>query len=287
MKIQSISICVPGGCYNRCKFCVSRMHTEKYANKIDRSHHDIYHEDYIKRLLFARDNGCNTLIITGAGEPLINKSFIEYFFELNNNLPNPFHWLEIQTSGATLDDEYLVFLRNGGVSTISLSLSSLFSDAENTKYNDPVKKEYSIKITELCAKIKSYDFNLRLSLNMTDFYNSTSPEEIFNRLVELKIDQVTFRILYKSGTDCEQDRWIDEHACDKNVINRITEYVKEQGSKLEVLPFGAIKYSVAGVSTVIDDDCMSKEVSDTLKYVILRENCKLYSKWDDSGSLIF
>jgi hypothetical protein len=32
---------------------------------------------------------------------------------------------------------------------------------------------------------------------------------------------------------------------------------------------------------------MATETSDTLKYIILRENGKLYARWDDEGSLIF
>lgn len=32
---------------------------------------------------------------------------------------------------------------------------------------------------------------------------------------------------------------------------------------------------------------MSTIPKEELKYVILRPDCKLYSKWDDKGSLIF
>ncbi len=48
-------------------------------------------------------------------------------------------------------------------------------------------------------------------------------------------------------------------------------------------------YSVEGMSTVIDSDCMNSKESnnDTLKYIILREDGKLYCRWDDIGSLIF
>ena len=46
-----------------------------------------------------------------------------------------------------------------------------------------------------------------------------------------------------------------------------------------------------GISTVVDDNCMDdatkREESDSYKYLILRPNCKLYSHWDDKGSLIF
>jgi len=261
----------------------------KYVNQIENNtrFRDLYKKDYKKRLQFARDNGCNTVMLTGDGEPLVNRNFIESFFEWNDHLNIPFRWIEIQTSGAMLDDEYLRFLRNGGVNTISLSLSSIFSDEENTKYNCPVKDEYKVNIKELCSEIKRYDFTLRLSLNMTDFYNDKSPEEIFDRVKELGGDQVTFRILYTSGTGAEQDKWIDKHRSDPKVIDKITEYVKKHGQALEILPFGATKYSVNGISTVIDGDCMSTEVGETLKYLVLRPNCKLYSKWDDSGSLIF
>ena len=290
MQIQSLSICVPGGCVNKCKFCVSRMHEEKnYINQIEKNtrFRDLYKKDYKKRIAFARDNGCNTVMLTGDGEPLINKKFIEDFFEWNDHLNDSFRWIEIQTSGAMLDDEYLRFLRNGGVNTISLSLSSVFSDEENYEYNCPVKKEFMINIEKLCAEIKRYDFNLRLSLNMTDWYNKKNAAEIFERVKSLGANQVTFRVLYKSGTNNPQDLWIDEHKCVDSVINEIKDYVKTNGKALEILPFGATKYSVGEISTVIDDDCMNTKVGDTLKYLIIRPDCKLYSKWDDKGSLIF
>jgi hypothetical protein len=41
------------------------------------------------------------------------------------------------------------------------------------------------------------------------------------------------------------------------------------------------------MSVVVDDDCMSTEVKEDVKYLILQPNCKLYTKWDDEGSLLF
>ena len=108
------------------------MRRDEYPNQIEKNHRfrDLYKKDYKKRLLFARDNGCNTVMLTGNGEPLLNRNFLEMFGEWNDNLPNPFRWIEIQTSGTLLDDEYLRFLRNTvGVNTISLSLSALSTNA--------------------------------------------------------------------------------------------------------------------------------------------------------------
>ena len=79
MTVQSLSVAVPAGCPNDCRFCVSRMHEEEYSNQIEKNlrFRDLYKRDYRDRLAFARDNGCNSLIFTGDGEPLMNRRFIE------------------------------------------------------------------------------------------------------------------------------------------------------------------------------------------------------------------
>jgi sulfatase maturation enzyme AslB (radical SAM superfamily) len=289
LKIQSLSVVVPNKkCINNCAFCVSKMHTEEYPNMLDGNlpFYDLYQEDYIRRLEFARDNGCNTVMLTGNSEPQQNRMFLQTFGTLNKQLSKPFRWIEMQTTGVLLDEPYLRFLRNHvWVSTISLSMSS-FDNEINCKYNGTPEK-YKVNIEELCRSIKKYDFNLRISINMTDAFNNYSPEEIFRHVKSLGADQATFRILYTSGLDTAQDRWINEHAADKAVIDAVKDYVLKNGRPLEILEFGAIKYSVNEISTVIDDDCMSTIEKESLKYLILRENCKLYSKWDDKGSLIF
>jgi sulfatase maturation enzyme AslB (radical SAM superfamily) len=301
MEIQSLSVVVPGGCPNNCKFCVAKMHEQKYVNQIEQNHRftDLYKKDFKKRLLFARDNGCNTVMLTGDGEPLVNRSFLANFGEWNDNLPNPFRWIEVQTSGVLLDDEYLRFLRNTvGVNTISLSLSNMFDGICNQEYNG-IPENLFFNIDYLCKEIKRYDFNLRLSLNLTDAYNNKTSEQIFARAKELGADQITFRILYTSpANNTLQDKWIAEHRCSDKKVSEIDTYIKGyeldydvgqigHGKPLEKLPFGAVKYSVDEMSVVIDDNCMSTGVVNTLKYLILRPDCHLYSRWDDKGSLIF
>lgn len=185
-----------------------------------------------------------------------------------------------------LDESYLRFLRDHvRVSTISLSISS-FDDETNRLYNG-TKERLKVNIKDLCSNIKKYDFNLRLSLNLSDSFNNMAPESIFKQIKTLEADQVTFRVLYKSDKSTLQSEWIDKYAADATLIENIKGYVKQRGRKLEKLAFGAIKHSVNGIGTVIDDDCMSTVEKEVLKYLILRENCKLYSKWDDKGSLIF
>ena len=289
MNIQSLSIVVPGGCPNNCHYCVSKTHKDiKYKDEISNVLEcgGVSYDQYINKMNFARDNGCNTVILTGEGEPVFNKSFLEAFGRMNKSLDKPFRWIELQTSGILLDDDMLKLLKNIDVNTISLSLAS-FVDKENIEYNQ-ISKKNEFKISEVTERIKDWGFNLRLSLNATDAFDRWSPAEIFNIASVLGADQLTFRILYDDGDENSSVyQWIDKHRVNGNIITQFTSYVVSEGVQLEQLSFGPYRYSVNGISVVIDSDCMSEEVKNSLKYLILRQDCKLYTKWDDKGSLLF
>ncbi len=290
MKIQSLSVVVPNQkCINNCAFCVSKMHTEDYTNQKEGNDrfYDLYERDYVKRLEFARDNGCNTVVLTGNSEPQQNRGFLKIFGTLNNHLSKPFRKIDLQTTGVLLDDEYLRFLRNHvGVNTIALSMSDMFSDGNNAKING-TPEHLAVDIEHLCSEIKRYDFNLRLSLNLTDVYNNKRAEEIFRRAKELKADQLTFRELYSSGLGTPQDEWIERHAVSSHVLEEIKQFIRQNGRPLRIMEYGQTLYSVREMSVIVDDDCMSTALKEDIKYLILRPDCKLYSNWDDKGSLVF
>ena len=290
MKIQSLSVVVPSKkCINHCEFCVACMRDEPYKDQIDynKPFYDLYQKDYIRRLEFARDNGCNTVMLTGNCEPQQNRQFLEMFGTLNNSLDKPFRWIEMQTTGTLVDEQYLRFLRNHvGVSTISVSLAS-FDNATNAKICNMAKP---VDIKFLCSEIKRYDFNLRLSINLTKNVEDNFPniKDLMDYCRnELNADQVTFRVLYTSGLNTPQDKWIAENGASDIYVEKIGAYIKDNGTVLGRLDFGAYKYSVHNMSTVLDDDCMSQVAKEEYKYLILRPNCKLYSRWDDPASLIF
>lgn len=307
MVVQSLSIAVPAGCPNKCKFCVAQMHEGTYANQIEKNlpFRDLYKRDYYDRLAFARDNGCNSLIFTGNGEALMNKSFMEMVADLNERLDKPFRNLELQTSGVTLDEDTLRFLRNSiKISTISLSLSSIWDNDKNQEYCGTPDK-LKVDIDGLCELIKKYDFNLRLSLNMTDDFDRDSyvryadsqgmentiayenVKVLFMRAKELGADQLTFRKLYTSDADTPENAWVKEHAVCEGFWDVLSYFIKEDGRPLERLPYGAMRYSVNEMSVVADTDSMSTTAKDEIKYLVLRPNCKLYTQWNSKGSLLF
>ena len=292
MNIQSLSIVVPNRhCINNCRFCVSRMHCENIPILIDIQTPDfeIHQKDYLERMAFARDNGCNTVMLTGTSEPQQNRQFLQFFSDMNARLDKPFRWIEMQTTGVLLDDSYLKFLRGCvGISTISVSVTS-FDDEINRDYVR-MPAGQAVLLKSLCRNIKEHEFNLRLSVNLTDYFDKydKTPETFFADAQELfNPDQITMRVLYKNDDENEQARWVQEHACQDSTVKNLINQVRENALPLERLPYGRIKYSYLGMSVVIDDDCMSKTAQEDYKYLILQPNCRLYSRWDDPASLIF
>ena len=304
MNIQTISIVVPTkGCVNNCPFCCSKMHDCPYENKWDDT-------QMKKRIQYAVMNGVNTCIITGTGEAMQNVPFLENLSSLFWQMDNPFPNVEIQTTGVFLsifeldeDDHkpiytYINLLKELGVSTISLSVSDIFQDINNLQIIG-VSKKLEFYLNELIPFLKNNGFNIRLSLNMLKKYDAYTPKEIIGRCKFLGADQITFREMYSNNDDSSESKWAELNKCSDQKLQDIKTYIQGKifeseggripgfGTFLYMLPFGAFVYSIDGMSTVIDDDCMSKESNDSLKYVILRENGKLYSRWDDEGSLIF
>lgn len=288
MKILSLSVVVPNSyCINSCKFCVSRMHCNSHPNLIEKPNSFFYNE-YRKRLEFARDNGCNTVMLTGCSEPQQNKIFLRDFATMNRTLPSPFKWIELQTTGVLLDKEYLEFLTGYvGVNTISVSLAS-YDDVTNSVYCG-MRDVNVVDIGQLCKQIKEHNCNLRLSVNLTDSFWNFEPEFFFKCAEDLGADQITLRRLYEDGSNSSQAQWVREHRLDDNTYNELIQYINKNGKVLGVLTDGRKKISINGMSTVVDDDCMSKTIKEdeTYKYLILRPNCHLYSQWDDDASLIF
>lgn len=287
---QSLSICVPGkGCINQCRFCVACMHTSTYKNQMDENlpFYDLYFEDYVKRMCFAKENDANIMMITGDIEPLQNRHFLQTLGLINNYvLPargcGGFNWIELQTSGVLFDRNYARFLRNTvGVSVLSLSLAS-FDDKENADIQQ-MPKNLAINIEQVCETTKEYDFTLRLSVNMNQYLWESvggTVEGVFEKAKSLGADQLTFRKLYTEG-DNPQSKWIKEHKVDDSVFDEIDKYVIENGKHLAVLPYGYHQYSVHGISVVVDKDCMNEQRAqkETSKYFVLRPDCKLYDGW--------
>lgn len=294
MKIQSLSVVVPNrACINHCASCPSRMHDDHYPILIDEnlSDFDFYLNDYLKRLEYARDNGCNVLMLTGTSEPQQNRKFLLWFGMMMKLMKNPFRNIEMQCTGAMLDDGYIRFLRRHvGLSIMALSVFSLDME-ENMKIINPPKR-IQIDPLDTAYKVKQEKMTLRMCLNLTKYFDryGNDPAKLFDEMKNTyQADQITLRVLYAGDDERPENIWVRENAASEDTVNQIQEYVRTHGTLLGRLPYGALKYGVHGLSVVVDDDCMGKESDDidSYKYLILRPDCRLYSSWDDPASLVF
>jgi len=296
MNIQSLSICVPAKrCINDCEFCCSKMHGGEYEDRFTPIATTMsYIEDMKKRLQYARDNGCNTLMLTGNNEPQQNKDFLRVLGVVNKSLKDPFLNIEMQTSGAFIDDDMLDFLQDVGVTTMAISVACLDDDKKNRNMIKTPDK--NLKIKKLCGKIKERNMNLRICLNMNDKMIAgledapVALEAVINRCKTFGADQITCRALWTSEDGTPQADWINKNVTlpTYGFIETFKTAVEADGKYLDTLEYGADRYDYKGFSTVIDEDSMSQGVNKTaVKYLILRPNGHLYSKWDSKASLIF
>ena len=117
-----------------------------------------------------------------------------------------------------------------------------------------------------------------------------TPESVIRLCSAFGADQITFRALWAPDGDTEQGRWISRHVTAKTLdfIEELKADVKAGGKYLDTLEYGADRYDYHGFSVVVDEDSMSQEANKTaVKYLILRPDGHLYSKWDSRASLIF
>ena len=163
MEVQSLSVVIPAKCPNRCPFCVSHMNKANKFYKTKESLDDLFMEKLERRMNFARDNGCNTLMLTSTGEATSNLKYLSKIIHLNDKLERPFRWIELQTSGVNLEyfieEDPWAFRQ---INTISLSIVDIFLSGNNSEIMKMKENPGIIKagIELLINHLKSKDYKL-------------------------------------------------------------------------------------------------------------------------------
>lgn len=296
MNIQSMSICVPASmCFNNCRYCCSKMHGNDYPNIYnDNEKFHLFVKAMKNALQFARENGCNTIILTGNNEPQQDLNFLKIFSLVNRSLDRPFLNIEIQTSGAFLSVDKIRFLRDTvGVTTVAVSTSCL--DDKNANLDIVRSKDKDLILHRIFKDVKAEGLNLRVCLNMNDniILHDTSVEYLLDFCKNIaKADQVTVRKLWSSDeNNAEEKAWINANVTKKtdDLIEKIKEFLHGPESRLlRKLEFGANQYDFHDMSVVIDEDSMAQNAdNNAIKYLIFRPDGHLYSRWDSKASRIF
>ena len=76
---------------------------------------------------------------------------------------------------------------------------------------------------------------------------------------------------------------------DQKLFDGFKRLIKRKGKYLDTLEYGADRYDFRGFSVVVDEDSMaqSDKKKESVKYLILRPDGHLYTKWDTKASLLF
>jgi len=266
-NVSSLQINIPlKGCVNACKSCIARIHSAHLQMK-EINNRVIDDEKYLKSLELV-SNYCNNAILTSDnGEPAQNMSFIKKFGELNKKLKKPFK-VEMQTTGVLMSDENLKILKDINLHTVSLSVFDILDYKNNLDIID-VKNKLLFHLPTICKKIKDNGFVLRISINLIKEYDKYSMGEIFSAVKELGADQLTFKNLWCTDDDNPINKWIKVNKASDNILDKISEYLDENGNKIS-----NDKYNFNGISIKLVDNCMMGN------YLIIRSDGQLYDNWE-------
>ncbi len=178
-----------------------------------------------------------------------------------------------------------------GITTIAVSVACLDDDSINREMIRA--KDSALNLSDFCREIKKRNINLRLCLNMNDkilVHHSYTPSSFIDLCASLGADQITFRALWTPESSSEQGKWISENvtAVTTDFVAELRVDILQKGNYLDTLEYGSDRYDYHGFSVVIDDDSIAQnDNKSAVKYLILRPNGRLYSKWDSKASLIF
>ena len=248
MNIQSLSICVPAQkCINDCEFCCSKMHGGDYEDRFTPISTTMsYIEDMRKRLQYARDNGCNTLMLTGNNEPQQNKSFLRVLGIVNKSLKdqstigivtfdvNDLKYIN-DNFGHSVGDELIIAAANAIYQSFNSKYTSVYrigGDEFIAIINDSdAKKIFKVSELSFISSLKMFNsnndkkFDLVIAYGCSYYESSSQNENIFlddilkesdalmyehKKMLKAQKTQITLEIFFKKSI---------KHHSPKNIIN--------------------------------------------------------------------
>lgn len=287
MKIVAESLSVVVGttaCMSACPFCVANMTYD--PSKTHKAEFNI--DAYKKALAVAKSAAVNTVLITGKGEPLIWPDIVEksIFYATSANIPI----VEIQTNGVLipkLAEKFRVW-SNLGLTTVCLSRVSM-DDYVNSHVYSPRSPDTLWSIKDLTNLLHDMNLSVRVSLVLTrEHYPANKMKSRLNstidRCKEIGVDQLTIRSVETPSTSNDVDTL---KYASENKVFYWQRFIKDRGTRLLRLSFGAEVYDVGGQNVCISNCLTIDEEPDTIRSLIFFPDGHLRYSWDYPGAIIF
>lgn len=250
---MNLQITVPyRTCPFKCPFCIANnpntlgKYNDLYST--DKKAYFSALDETIKRLYLANYFKPITIVVTGDTEPTLNQPFlVDVVSHIREHHSIAIESIELQTANTTYVRGYL---RDNAIMFDVIGLSM---------YNEQ-QIEYAME-SELYRQDKHTFVRPTIILNSA-IYEARLGVVSWDSLRKYK--QVTFKVLQDSDNPQIQ-AWIEK--------NKFKDY------QMRLLDHDIAKLVYAGVSVRVDRDCMDTKGGQ--RYVIFRENGKLYKDWSE------
>jgi organic radical activating enzyme len=284
MRATSLSINLVGSCNAHCPFCLSSA-----AWKAGRSDNRLLRQALPRALAYARYHGVDTVLITGSGEPTLQRDLIFHLVAETKAAGIPI--TELQTNGAlfTQNPEYLDELGQLNLTTVALSVASV--DAARSAQTMEIGLDYFSLIGDVARR----GMLCRVTLNMVDHDRDALLAGLgayADRLSARGARQLTLRALNvpEHPENTEEARrkaeWLGSHALPAADVGAIEAEIRSRGVCLRTLPYGAAVYDYHRLSVCIDAGKTEATGGQEIRSLILMPDGHVYHAWNHAGSIL-
>lgn len=284
MKATSLSVNLAGPCNARCPFCVASA-----TWKTDHDDNRFLRQGLLRALRYAAWHDVDTVLITGSGEPTLQRDLVLRVLEQAEEVGIPVS--ELQTNGLLLarDPGYLDELQAAGLDVVALSVAGVTAESSSRRMG------IELDWPALCRSVAQRGLVCRLSLNLTADDGPFLRDELpafCDGLVALGVHQLTLRQLGVPPRPVESDEsrrrmaWVRDNALPPADVAQLHGRVAAEGTLLRTLSYGARVVDYRGLSVCVAT-CMTETAApDEIRSLILQPDGHLYHSWNHRGSIL-
>lgn len=277
MKAQNLTVSVPNrGCDKNCPYCISRM------TGYIKSNFDLMKRNHKKVIKLAEAANVTNVLITGKGEPLLNRYELGDIVSWFQDFP-----LELQTNGRYLSN-HLNTIQNLADLGLNIMAFSIDNYPEMYALKDVVKHCHYSNLV------------VRFTANITDALQAgtVSLEKMVQRAKDLGAHQFTVRNIIAPRKIVETDeaketvRWIERNVNPlhyKNLMKQIL--ANSNGNKIREINFDGEKqfiFDFDGIAVTAFESCIQERTTDTeVRSLIFQEDGHVYTAWNSEASILF
>jgi len=306
-EVCSFSVCVGDParprCDATCPMCCSKMSS---AGTNDEPTHGVKDIDAINlshACSLARNGRCQSVVLTGKGEPTIDRDEVEWYLERLQ--PYDFPTVDLQTNGISLyrdlvalpEDHaarraalvWLYRLRDLGLTTVAISLVHWDPILNATVYQAKERRDqFVVRHGQLVGMLAKLGFTVRLScVMMKGFVDRFSAVgTLVWHAKQWGARQVTVRPVGMPSVvrDPDVQAFVRSRELDPGALPQICELTKANAKYWRTLPHGARLYDLDGVSLCLSD-CFpdNGDISDRPTQIIFWPNGRIGGSWQFDG----